>query len=45
MAIGVSGAARPSLPFQVYQWLLVSALIVSLPIVLPLLGPWSWGKD
>jgi hypothetical protein len=41
-AIGISGSARPSLPFQVYQWLLVCAVLVTWPIVLPLMGPWSW---
>ena len=45
IAIGLTGAAHPNLPGWVYKWLLVSAVLVTWPIVLPLMGPWSGGKD
>jgi hypothetical protein len=39
MAIGMTGTAHPNLPGWVYQWVIVSAVIVTLPIVLPLIVP------
>jgi len=45
IAIGLTGTGHPSLPGWVFKWLIVAALVVSLPIVLPLLGPWSWDKQ
>lgn len=39
MAIGLTATAHPNLPGWVYKWIIVSAVIVTLPIVLPLIVP------
>ena len=44
IAIGMM-SGHQSLPGWVYKWLLICAVIVTLPIVLPLMGPQYSGKD
>lgn len=39
MAIGLTATAHPNLPGWVYKWIIVSAVIVTLPIVLPMIVP------
>jgi len=38
-------SAHAALPGWVYKWLLVCAVIVTLPIVLPLMSPGPWTKE
>jgi len=44
IAVGMM-SAHAALPGWVYKWVLICGVIVTLPIVLPLMGPWSLGKD
>jgi hypothetical protein len=37
VAVGLTATAHPNLPGWVFKWIIVSAVIVTLPIVLPLI--------